>query len=265
MTGEWPVWSDFNAENEEALHLAELLSGLPTMILLVVAFGSAIAAGLPLLLALAGIAVGFAALHLLTGVTPLSVWSMNFSMMIGLAVGIDYSLFIVSRYREEREDGSDAGSTPWRARSPPAGKAVFLSALTVVLSLAAVFVVPVMVFRSMALGMILAVVAVAVASLTLLPAVLVSLGDRVLVRRGKGTIPTAPPRGAGPAGRAGLSAPRPHPGRRTRSCCAAGRRRRSGCASGMPGARVVDEGRSSRDGYELVVESFGPAPPPRCS
>ncbi len=179
-TGEWAVWHDFNSENEQALHRAELLSGLPTIILLFVAFGSAIAAGLPLLLAVAGIAVGFASINLFTGVTPLSVWSMNFSMMIGLAVGIDYSLFIVSRYREEREDGknpSDAIATTLAT----AGKAVFLSALTVVLSLAAVFLVPVMVFRSMALGMILSVVAVAAASLTLLPAVLVALGDRVLV------------------------------------------------------------------------------------
>ena len=102
------MWSDFNAENEHALHLAELVSGLPTLILLFVAFGSAIAAGIPLLLAVAGIFVGWAALHLLNGGTPLSVWSMNFSMMIGLAVGIDYSLFIVSRYREEREDGYGA-------------------------------------------------------------------------------------------------------------------------------------------------------------
>ena len=108
VTGEWPVWSDFNTSNEEALHKAELLSGLPTTLLLFIAFGSAIAAGLPLLLALCGIAVGFAGLHLATSITPLSVWSMNFSMMIGLAVGIDYALFIVSRYREEREDGKDA-------------------------------------------------------------------------------------------------------------------------------------------------------------
>ena len=64
VTGEWAVWSDFNQSNEEALHRAELLSGIPTVILLLIAFGSAIAAGLPLLLALAGIAVGFAALHL---------------------------------------------------------------------------------------------------------------------------------------------------------------------------------------------------------
>ena len=60
VTGEWPVWSDFNKVNEEALHKAELLSGLPTLILLFIAFGAMIAAGIPLLLALAGIAVGFA-------------------------------------------------------------------------------------------------------------------------------------------------------------------------------------------------------------
>ena len=65
------------------------------------------------------------------------------------------------------------------------GKAVFLSALTVVLSLAAVFLVPVMVFQTMALGMILSVVAVALAALTLLPAVLVAMGDKVLVSRGR--------------------------------------------------------------------------------
>ena len=183
VTGEWPVWSDFNKTNEEALHRAELLSGLPTIILLLIAFGSAIAAGIPLMLALAGIAVGFASLHLLGGATPLSVWSMNFSMMIGLAVGIDYSLFIVSRYREEREDGFGPIDAIANTLST-AGKAVFLSALAVVLSLAAVFVVPVMVFRSMALGMILSVVAVALAALTLLPAVLVALGDKVLVARG---------------------------------------------------------------------------------
>jgi len=105
VTGEWPVWSDFNTMNEEALHKAELLSGLPTLIMLFVAFGAMLAAGIPLLLAIAGIATGFASLHMLSWISPMSVWSMNFSMMIGLAVGIDYSLFIVSRYREERVEG----------------------------------------------------------------------------------------------------------------------------------------------------------------
>jgi putative drug exporter of the RND superfamily len=255
VTGEWPVWSDFNTSNEEALHKAELLSGLPTLILLFIAFGSAVAAGLPLLLAVSGIAVGFAGLNLATSVTPMSVWSMNFSMMIGLAVGIDYALFIVSRYREEREDGNDP-SEAMASTLDSAGKAVFLSALTVVLSLAAVFLVPVMVFRSMALGMILSVIAVAVASLTLLPAVLVSLGDRVLVASAGDPDRAAEGRWArwttfvmrrpgitlatGLAVLLLLAAPA------------------LGMRLGMPGARVVDEGRSSRDGYEIVVSAFGP-------
>ena len=97
VTGEWPMWSDFNKMNEEALHKAELVSGIPTVIMLVIAFGALLAAGIPLLLAVAGIAVGFALLHVLSWVTPMSVWSMNFSMMIGLAVGIDYSLFSQGR------------------------------------------------------------------------------------------------------------------------------------------------------------------------
>jgi len=256
VTGEWPVWADFNDTNEEALRLAELVSGLPTIILLLIAFGSAVAAGLPLLLALAGIAVGFAVLNLATAVTPLSVWSMNFSMMIGLAVGIDYSLFIVSRYREEREDGH--GSADAMANTlATAGKAVFLSALTVVLSLAAVFVVPVMVFRSMALGMILAVVATAAASLTLLPAVLVALGDRVLVTRGHKD-PDCAAEGRW-ARWTGLAQRRPAAtlavGLALLLALAAPA---AGMRLGMPGARVVDEGRSSRDGYELLVEAFGP-------
>jgi RND superfamily putative drug exporter len=258
-TGEWAVWHDFNELNEQALHKAELLSGLPTVILLFIAFGSAIAAGLPLLLAIAGIAVGFALLHLGTGVTPLSVWAMNFSMMIGLAVGIDYSLFIVSRYREEREDGKDPLDAI-AATLATSGKAVFLSALTVVLSLAAIFLVPVMVFRAMAFGMILSVVATAAASLTLLPAVLVALGDRVLVAKGHDD----PDRAA--------------EGRWARWTAAAMRRPGAtlavglglllllagpalGMRLGMPAAGVVDEGHQSRDGYDAVVEHFGDGAP----
>jgi RND superfamily putative drug exporter len=125
VAGEWAMWSDFNEINEKALHKAELLSGLPTLIMLFIAFGAALAAGVPLILALAGIATGFASLHMLSWAFPISVWSMNFSMMIGLAVGIDYSLFIVSRYREEREEGKDAIHAIENALST-SGKAVFL-------------------------------------------------------------------------------------------------------------------------------------------
>jgi RND superfamily putative drug exporter len=256
VTGEWPVWSDFNKINAEALHKAELVSGLPTLILLFVAFGMLIAAGIPLVLALAGIAVGFALLHVLGWFMPMSVWSMNFSMMIGLAVGIDYSLFIVSRYREERVEGKDALTAIENTMST-AGKAVFLSALTVVMALAAVFLVPVMVFRSMALGMILSVVAVALASLTLLPALLVALGDRVLVRKNANDPDIiAESRWQRVTGVAL---------RRPAAVLAIGLVAIGalivpafGMHLGMPGAKVVDKGNTSRDGYDLLVSAFGP-------
>jgi RND superfamily putative drug exporter len=255
VTGEWPVWSDFNATNEEALHKAELLSGLPSLILLFLVFGTALAAGLPLLLAIAGIAFGFGMLHLIGTATPMSVWSMNFSMMIGLAVGIDYSLFIVSRYREERWKGS-APLAAMGVTLSTAGFAVLLSALSVILSLAVVFIVPVMVFRSMALGMILSVAAVAVAALTLLPAVLVAMGDRVLITRKQHQAEEGGERHW--AKWTGWALRRPG------LALAAGLvllltlvAPALGMRLGMPDARVVEEGRSSRDGYELLVSAFG--------
>jgi RND superfamily putative drug exporter len=256
VTGEWPVWSDFNAMNESALHKAELVSGVPTLIMLFIAFGAMLAAGIPLLLAIAGIATGFASLHLLSSISPISVWSMNFSMMIGLAVGIDYSLFIVSRYREERVEGKDAMQAIENAMST-SGKAVFLSALTVVLSLAAVFLVPVMVFQTMALGMIISVIAVALAALTLLPAVLIAMGDRVLVTRGK----KDPDIVAEGRWARWTGASLRHPGRTlTVGLVLLGALvvPSFGMKLGMPGARVVDQGRTSRDGYDMVVASFGP-------
>ena len=256
VTGEWPVWADFNEMNEAALHKAELLSGLPTLVMLFIAFGAMLAAGIPLILAIAGIATGFASLHLLSVLSPISVWSMNFSMMIGLAVGIDYSLFIVSRYREERVEGKDATKAIENAMST-SGKAVFLSALTVVLSLAAVFLVPVMVFQTMALGMIISVIAVALAALTLLPAVLVAMGDKVLISRGaKDPDIVAEGRWARWTGTALR-----RPGRTlTIGLVLLGALivPAFGMKLGMPGARVVDPGHTSRDGYDMVVESFGP-------
>jgi RND superfamily putative drug exporter len=255
VTGEWAMWEDFNHENEKALHRAELLSGLPTLILLFVAFGSAIAAGVPLILAIAGIAVGFALINLATALTPLSVWSMNFSMMIGLAVGIDYSLFIVSRYREERADGKNL-SDGMAGALETSGKAVFLSALTVVLSLGALFLVPIMVFRSMAFGMIMSVMAVALASLTLLPAVLAGMGDKVLVSRSSKNPDKA---AEGRWERLTIKVLR-KPAR----TLALGLALMVALAApaltmrlGMPDATVVDTGAQSRDGFDAVVQSFG--------
>ena len=137
---------------------------------------------------------------------------------------------------------------------------MFLSALTVVLSLAAIFLVPVMVFRSMALGMILSVVATAAASLTLLPAVLVALGDRVLVAKGHDD----PDRAAEGRWARWTAAAMRRPG----ATLAAGlglllllAAPALGMRLGMPAAGVVDRGHQSRDGYDAVVEHFGDGAP----
>jgi RND superfamily putative drug exporter len=165
-------------------------------------------------------------------------------------------LFIVSRYREERAEGKDPISAIENTMAT-SGKAVFLSALTVVLSLSAVFLVPVMVFQTMALGMILSVVAVALSALTLLPAVLVAMGDKVLVSRGKKYDDM------GSEGRwarwTGIALRRP--GRTlTVGLVLLGALvvPAFGMKLGMPGARVVEEGKTSRDGFETLVASFGP-------
>jgi RND superfamily putative drug exporter len=224
------------------------------MLLLVIVFGGLLAAGLPMMLAIVGIGVSYGALHLLTTVTSLSVWSMNFSMMIGMALGIDYSLFIITRYRAERAAGLDTQGAIATTLAT-SGKAIVLSGLALVMALGAVLLLPVMVFRSMAVGMILAVLAVVAAALTLLPAVLASLGDRVLRgrirhagrsesrwRRWSAGVVRRPVAGlaAGLLILGGLALPV------------------AGVELGMPGARVVDSGYSSRDGYETLVDAFGP-------
>ncbi|WP_327352780.1 MMPL family transporter [Streptomyces sp. NBC_01304] len=254
VTGEWPVWADFNESNEKAMFKAEMLSGLPMMVLLVIVFGSLIAAGMPMMLTMVGIASAYGALHLITMATPLSVWSMNFSMMIGMALGIDYSLFIITRYRTERAKGSDT-ETALAATLATSGKAIVLSGLALIMALGALCLLPVMVFRSMALGMILAVVAVVASALTLLPAVLAALGDKVLKGRAERTgrsearwgrwsdgVVRRPAVGliAGLVLLGALAAPV------------------AGVELGMPGARVVDSGYSSRDGYETLTDAFGP-------
>ena len=140
-----------------------------------------------------------------------------------------------------------------------AGKAVFLSALTSCMALAAVFLVPVMVFRSMALGMILSVVAVAFASLTLLPALLVALGDRVLVQEERRGSPTSPPSRRWQRWTGVVAAPARHACSRSGSSLLGGLIAPAfGMHLGMPGARVVDKGHTSRDGYDMLVAAFGP-------
>ncbi|QDQ96206.1 MMPL family transporter [Tomitella fengzijianii] len=177
-TGASALWSDFNKANHDAMIQAELMSWPITLGIMVLAFGSLVAAGLPLLLTLAGLVASAGGLVLLNMVTPISVWAMNFALMFALALGIDYALFMVARFRGALAESGNARAAVAEAMDT-AGKAVLLSGLTVLVSLSAVLVVPAPAVRTMAVGIMLAVVFVLLATMTLLPAVLGKLGGKV--------------------------------------------------------------------------------------
>ncbi|MFC4602709.1 MMPL family transporter [Rhodococcus kronopolitis] len=177
-TGASALWSDFNKANHDAMIQAEMMSWPVTLAIMVLAFGSLVAAGLPLLLTMAGLIASAGGLVLLNSVTPISVWAMNFAMMFALALGIDYALFIVARFRDALRRTGDPRAAVAETMDT-AGKAVVLSGLTVLVSLSAVLLVPAPAVRTMAVGIMLAVTFVLAATLTLLPAVLGTLGSKV--------------------------------------------------------------------------------------
>ena len=179
LTGASGMWSDFNTANRNAMMKSELFSWPVTLGILVLAFGSLAAAGLPLLLTILGLVSSAGLLALLSSGFEISIWAMNFALMFALALGIDYALFVVHRFRGayfgSKLDVRDAVAVTMDT----AGKAVLFSGLTVLISLSAVMLVPSPAFRSMALGIMLSVVFVLAATLTLLPAVLAKLGPKV--------------------------------------------------------------------------------------
>ena len=146
--------------------------------ILLIVFGTLIAAGLPIVLSLIAITVAVALTAVLGNLTNVSVFAVNMVSMMGLAVGIDYSLFIVSRFREELARGR-SGVDAVSVTSGTASRAVFFSGMTVVLALVGMLIVPTNVFVSLGAGAILVVAAAVLAAMTLLPALLGLLGHRV--------------------------------------------------------------------------------------
>ena len=178
LTGAAAMWSDFNAANKAAMLKSEALSWPLTLVLLVIAFGTLVAAGLPLLLTMAGLLGAGGLLFVCGQLAEVSIWAMNFAMMFAIALGIDYALFIVARFRSALA----AGLAPHEATAvtmATAGKSVLVSGLTVVAALLALTLVPVPAFRSVPVGIGLAVLIVLAASMTLLPAVLSGIGHRI--------------------------------------------------------------------------------------
>jgi RND superfamily putative drug exporter len=257
LTGAAGMWSDFNAANKSAMMKSEVISWPVTLGILVLAFGSLVAAGLPLMLTLLGLMSAAGTLYLGTQLLDISIWAMNFALMFALALGIDYALFLVYRFRGALFGGRMSPTEATAVTMDTAGKAVLFSGLTVLISLTAVMLVPSPAFRSMALGIMLAVLFVLAATLTLLPAVLAKLGPRVdklalkwvhsgehrsprFARWGKRLWRNPLPYGvAALVALLALAVPV------------------LGLKTGMPSIKVVPSGDNSRVGYNAVQRAFG--------
>ena len=261
LAGAPGMWSDFNEANKAAMLKSEVISWPVTIAIMLLAFGSLVAAGLPLLLTVIGLVTAAGMLFLGAQLFDISIWAMNFALMFALALGIDYALFIVARFRQAHfEDGLEPVDAVTQAMDT-AGKAVLFSGVTVLIALSAVLLVPSPAFRSMALGIMLAVTFLLAAALTLLPAVLAKLGPKVnrlsprFLRRGS----QRSPRLAAWAARVwrqpvlfgviGLLA------------VAALAWPVTQLDTGMPSITVVPEDDGSRQGFDRVQQAFGPGAP----
>jgi RND superfamily putative drug exporter len=176
--GDASLNEEINTIVEEDLARGEGIGASVAFLILLVVFGALVAAFVPLILAVMAIAIALGLTALVSQIGEISFFVTNMITMIGLAVGIDYSLFVVDRYREERRRGAPkldaiqiAGST--------ASRAVLFSGLTVVFALAGLFIVPNNIYRSLSIGAILVVIVAVIAALTLIPAVISLLGDRL--------------------------------------------------------------------------------------
>ncbi|HEX5781905.1 MAG TPA: MMPL family transporter, partial [Solirubrobacteraceae bacterium] len=178
IVGEDSIEEDFSAAAEEDLARGELFGLALAMLVLIVVFRGLVAALVPVAVAVASIVVALAGVAAIGQAFVLNFVVVNVLVMMGLAVGIDYSLFVVSRFREERARGRAPDDAIAKAGST-ASRAVLFSGATVVLALLGMFLVPHTVFRSIAVGAIVVVLVAVLAALTLLPATLSILGDRI--------------------------------------------------------------------------------------
>jgi uncharacterized membrane protein YdfJ with MMPL/SSD domain len=179
ITGEFTLDADFSTLAEEDLRNGELGFGLPAaLIVLLIVFGSVVAGLIPLLLAVVSIVVALALAALVGQAFPLSVFATNMLTGMGLALGIDYSLFVLSRYREERLHGRERFDAI-AAVGATASRAVLFSGIAFTLAMVGLLLVPHTIMRSLAAGAIVVGLVSVAAALTLLPALLSLLGDRV--------------------------------------------------------------------------------------
>ena len=177
--GNFSADRDFMKLSEDDLRTGEFFFGAPTaLVILLLVFGAVVAGLIPLALAVVSIVVGLALTALLGQAFELSFYVVNMLTGMGLALGIDYSLFVLSRYREERSRGAEKVDAI-AAAGATSSRAVLFSGLAFVLAMFGMVLVPDTILRSLAAGAIIVGIVAVLAALTLLPAVLGLLGDRV--------------------------------------------------------------------------------------
>ena len=179
VTGQKTIDRDFNSLSESDLQHGELQIGLPAaLIVLLLVFGSVVAGLMPLMITLPSIVVALGLVALLAQAFNLSIFVVNMLTGMGLALGIDYALFVVSRFREERGGGREQMDAI-TATAATANRAVVFSGTTFVIAMFGMLVVPNSIMRSLAVGAIVVGAVSVVASATLLPALLGLIGDGV--------------------------------------------------------------------------------------
>ena len=178
VIGEPAIWSNFQDVSKKQLARGEAL-GFPLILLILLAgFGTLVAAAAPLALGFAAVFLSGAVIYALSRSFEISIYVTNMASMIGIGVAVDYSLFIVSRFRRELHEGANPDQALKRAMTS-SGTAVVFSGAAVAVSLAALFAIDVNALRSMAVGAIVVVCISMLASITLLPALLAAVGTRV--------------------------------------------------------------------------------------
>ncbi len=189
LAGGPAFYGDVQTVSEADLQRSEIISLPLAALVLLLVFGSVVAAAVPLVVGGAAVIVALAAVFVVASVTPMSIFVLNLATLLGLGLGVDYSLLLTSRFREElalRPDDPDRVAAAVQATVATAGRAVFFSGVTVLLGLLGLVLFEFMILRSVGIAGAI-VVGLAVASaLTLLPAVLTIVGtriDRLAVRR----------------------------------------------------------------------------------
>ncbi len=178
ITGQGPVFHEVGTVIRDDLAKAEMIAFAITIVLLVLVFGGVVAASLPLIVGIVSILGTMLALRVISSITDVSVYALNMTTVMGLGLAIDYSLFVLSRFREELGNGFEVNEALDRTMKT-AGRTVIFSAVTVAVSLSALLIFPLYFLRSFAYAGI-AVVAIACAgSVILLPAMLAGIGRRV--------------------------------------------------------------------------------------